>query len=376
MSRNWSGCKNILCIRPDNMGDLLMTTPALRALKESFGCRITVLTSSMAAGIAKHIPEIDDVIVYDVPWVKSSGKADKNFFDVVEKIRMQAFDAAIIFTVYSQNPMPSIMLSYLAGIPRRLAYCRENPYQLLTDWIPDQEPYTLIQHQVKRDLALVEQIGATTDNKCLSLQTDKKQYAPLKEKLTTTDINPNRLWMIFHAGVSEEKRQYPEIYWIELAKKVRDEFGCQILFTGSQSEKSLTERLATATGAMAFSLAGKLSLEEFMLLIEDAPLVISVNTGTIHLCAALGTPQIVLYALTNPQHLPWRAKGCVLTYEIPKEQRSKNEVVRFVHEQMQQQNAPVVMPEDILKAVREILVRNAPYIPEVIVTRPTLHNIR
>jgi hypothetical protein len=68
----------------------------------------------------------------------------------VRQISEKKFDAAVIFTVYSQNPLPTVMLAYLAGIPKRLAYCRENPYQLLTDWVPDQEPYTLIKHQVRQ----------------------------------------------------------------------------------------------------------------------------------------------------------------------------------------------------------------------------------
>ena len=67
MERNWSGKQNILCIRLDNMGDVLMSSPAIRALTESFKSRITLLTSSMAGGISKYIPGIDEVIASDVP---------------------------------------------------------------------------------------------------------------------------------------------------------------------------------------------------------------------------------------------------------------------------------------------------------------------
>src|SRR4051794_3142508 len=103
MANNWHECKNILCIRPDNMGDLIMTGPALRALKESFGCKVTVLTSSMAASIATLMPEIDDVMIFDVPWVKSNFNADtERFNEIVSAIREKQFDAAVIFTVYSQ----------------------------------------------------------------------------------------------------------------------------------------------------------------------------------------------------------------------------------------------------------------------------------
>ena len=131
INSSWQGCKNILCIRPDNMGDLLMSSPAIRALKESFDCKITVLTSSMAASLAKHIPGIDELMIYDTPWVKNdSPEAIEIFNKTVEQIKEKQFDAAVVFTVYSQNPLPSVMMTYLAGVPRRLAYCRENPYAI------------------------------------------------------------------------------------------------------------------------------------------------------------------------------------------------------------------------------------------------------
>src|SRR3954462_14022538 len=102
---NWQGCKNILCIRPDNMGDLIMTGPAIRALKETFGAKITVLTSSMAKGIVQFMPEIDEYIIFDAPWVKADEIADRDSFNnIVSIIKDKQFDAAVIFTVYSQNP--------------------------------------------------------------------------------------------------------------------------------------------------------------------------------------------------------------------------------------------------------------------------------
>src|SRR4051794_40522587 len=105
---SWFDCKKILCIRADNMGDLIMTTPALRALRETFECSITVLTSKMGNLITPFIKEIDDVIVHDVPWIKTNESINpESLFSLIEKIKQQNFDAAIIFTVYSQNPLPA-----------------------------------------------------------------------------------------------------------------------------------------------------------------------------------------------------------------------------------------------------------------------------
>lgn len=74
---------------------------------------------------------------------------------MIDTLRDQAFDAAVVFTVYSQNPLPTAMLLYQAGVPRIAGYCRENPYGLMTDWLPDPEPLSEIRHEVTRQLDLV-----------------------------------------------------------------------------------------------------------------------------------------------------------------------------------------------------------------------------
>src|ERR1700710_732890 len=103
MNNQWASCKNILCIRPDNMGDLLMSSPAITALKETFNAKITVLISSMAKDIVKHITCIDDAIVYDLPWIKKNNQSNTaDFNNIIQEIKNRKFDAAIIFTVYSQ----------------------------------------------------------------------------------------------------------------------------------------------------------------------------------------------------------------------------------------------------------------------------------
>lgn len=351
---SWHNCKNILVVRLDNMGDLLMSTPAIRALKESFGSRITVLTSSMAAGIAHHIPEIDEIITFNVPWVKTNNASfSHEFLVLAEVLKARNFDATVIFTVFSQNPMPAIMLTYLADITNRLAYCRENPYELLTHWVPDQEPYTFIKHQVERDLDLVRSIGATTSNDFLSLEIPEA-WESAQKILDKNSIDLQKPWLILHPGVSELKRQYPTEKWIEMGRKLTDNFGYQLLLTGSASEKKLTDEIAQGIGTNAFSIAGLLSLDEFICLIDETPLLISVNTGPVHIAAATQTPVIVLYAQTNPQHTPWKTPSEVFYFEVPEALRSRNEVLKFV--QNYQQKVPKVIDvEAVLEAVSALL---------------------
>lgn len=355
MKNEWKQCRRILCIRPDNIGDLLMSTPAIRALKQTFNCHITVLVSSLGAAVVPDIPEIDDAIVFDVPWVQTTGTPDPaQFNQLVQTLKEGCFDAAVIFTVYSQNPMPSMMLAYLAEIPLRLAYCRENPYQLLTHWLPDEEPYTFIRHQVLRDLHLVAHVGAVTKDQHLSIQAKEILWPVVCEKLLLLGLDPRKQWIILHPEVSEDKRKYPVADWIAAGKKIRLATGCQLLITGKNNEQEAQE-IAAGIGDKAFSAAGLFNLEELIILIRHAPLLLSVNTGTVHIAAAVHTPVLVLYALTNPQHTPWRVTSKVLYFDVPIHLRSKNEVVKYVYQSFSADDLPIATPVTIAEMTLAML---------------------
>src|SRR3712207_5899987 len=104
---DWNTAKNILCIRLDTIGDVMMTTPALKLLKAANPeRRITLMTSAAGAVVAPLIPELDDWIVYDAPWLKATMSRANSApeYAMIDRLRQAQFDAAIIFTVYSQNP--------------------------------------------------------------------------------------------------------------------------------------------------------------------------------------------------------------------------------------------------------------------------------
>ncbi len=353
---SWKDCKNILCIRADNMGDLLMSSPAIRALKETFQCRITLLTSAMGNLIAPFINEIDEIIVADLPWIKTKHPVDENEFSkLVERIKKEDFDAAVIFTVYSQNPLPAAMLAYLAGIRRRLAYCRENPYHLLTDWMVEKEPYSFIQHQVKRDLNLVKIIDASTEDQKIRIEFSETAGKNALKKISNAGIDLQKNWLIMHPGVSETKREYPQRLWIETGKLLRDQLDYQIIITGSTGEKEMCENIQHRIGERSFSTAGIFSVEELVAAISESPLLISVNTGTAHIAAATQTPVIVLYALTNPQHAPWQVASTVLFFSVKEDLRSKNEVVNYVSQHLMDKSLDYPTPSKILHEAKKLL---------------------
>ena len=351
----WNKCRNILCVRLDNMGDLLMSGPAIKAVKEAFQSNITVLTSSKAKGLANVLPFIDEVMVFDSPWMKLPEQDRKGFMNLVENIRMRNFDGCIIFTVYSQNPMPAILLAYLAGIPLRLAYCRENPYDLLTDWLPDPEPYSVIRHQVRRDLKLVESIGALSSNDDLDFPIDEVAELRTTRKLSGMGIKINMPFLVFHCGVSEPKRQFPAYLWIQAANLAAETFGWPILFTGSAEEISYIRSIQSEVSAKTFLLAGELDLNEFAVVLNQAQSIVSVNTGTIHLAAALKTPLVVLYARSNPQHTPWNVPHRVLEYSIPDAMKSRNEIIRYVDDLLYSEHKDYPSSVEICESIKGLL---------------------
>jgi lipopolysaccharide heptosyltransferase II len=319
MSEKWGKAERILCVRLDGMGDLLMTTPALKALKNSRPeRRITLLVSPAGAQTAPHIPEADDFIVYDAPWMKATPPREpgRNELRMIERLSRERFDAAVIFTVYSQNPLPAALLCHMAGIPLRLAHCRENPYQLLTDWVPDPEPAKGVRHEVRRQLDLVESVGCRTGEEGLSFRVPESGRA-LWRGLLEKDFDLTEPWAIIHPGASAPSRRYPADGFAAAADILALDHGWGILFTGSSGEQPLIEEIRGMMDASSRSLAGRLTLPELAAVISLAPAIIVNNTGPAHIAAAVGTPVVDLYALTNPQHTPWKVPQRVLYHDVP-----------------------------------------------------------
>lgn len=373
-------------MRLDAMGDVLMSGPAMRALKQaSPGRSITLLTSPAGAEAGRLLKEVDEVLVYSAPWVKStpplvSRRADQAMIQVLGQRR---FDAAVIFTVYTQSPLPAAMLCYLAGIPLRLAHCHENPYELLTDWVYDSDRTETVRHEVQRQLDLVAAVGAVTPDHRMRAHVSEHASRAVADLLldlglSTRSERPEppkpddepKNWAVIHAGASAPSRRYPATQFAEVAESLIRAHGFRLLFTGSEFERSLvdeilnaverslpgTSRSAATSKARAINLAGKLTLDLFAALLRKSPILISNNTGAVHLAASVEAPVVDLYALTNPQHTPWQVPSRVLSKDVPCKlclksvcPRGYNECLRGVH--------PLTVVDAVLELLAEMAER-------------------
>ena len=235
----------------------------------------------------------------------------------IEWLRSRGFDAAVIFTVFSQNPLAAAFVCYLADIPLRLAHCRENPYQLLTDWVPELEPHQLLRHEVRRQLDLVETVGCRTDDTRLSIGIPAEIRRRAARRLLRAGIRPETPLVVVHPGASAASRRYPATGFGIAVRELVERHNLQIVLTGGSHEAELIDEVRRHAGLACCSLAGKLNLAELAAVLERADVLLSNNTGPVHVAAAVGTPVVDLYALTNPQHTPWQVPHRVLSHDVP-----------------------------------------------------------
>ena len=152
--------------------------------------------------------------------------------------------------------------------------------------------------------------------------------------------------MLVHPGASAASRRYPAQSYAQAL----DMLGCEVVFTGGAAEVELVESLRARLSVPSRSLAGRLSLGELGALIEAADLLICNNTGPAHIAAAVGTPVVDLYALTNPQHTPWQVESRVLFHDVPCRNCYKSVCPAGHHDCLRR-----VPPERVAEAARELL---------------------
>jgi len=304
MSRpSWQHASHILCVRLDTVGDVLMCTPAMRAIKQSRpGRQVSLLTSRGGAAAAPYLPEVDAVLQYCAPWVGSSA-AHAPFIDaaMVQSLTAAQFDAAVIFSARHQSALPAAMLCYLAGIPLRLAHCRENPHHLLTHWVEDHEPGKLMRHDVQRQLDLVGSVGFEAESASLSFAVPEEDLSRVERHLASLGIGQHQRLVIMHPGANTRAPCFPAALWADVICGLWQRGGYAIVLAGEVQERPLIDEIRTLCRAPFHSLAGLLHPGQLGAAMRLASVVVCANASAAHMAMAVGTPQVNLHALAHPQ---------------------------------------------------------------------------
>lgn len=356
-TRTWRDLSKVLLVRLDNLGDVLMTTPAMVAVREALpNAHLTLLTSPSGMALGPHLDMVNDLLSFNAPWMKSFGpcreecNSGRDSRAVCEALQTGRYDGAIIFTVCTQSALPAALFCQMAGIPKRLAYSRENPYQLLTDWLPETDVIGVhVRHEVQRQLDLVASVEMSTANGNLRFKTRDADRRSLLRQLGAAGINLHRPYVVVHPGATAASRRYPAPEFGRAGKLLVEKHGCTVIFTGHAEERDLIEQAQAEMEMPSFSLAGSLNVGELAALIEGAHILISNNSGPVHIAAAVHTPVVDLYALTNPQHTPWRVPARVLNHDVPCRNCQKS-ICRHAHHDCLR----LVEPKQIADAATEL----------------------
>lgn len=322
----WGAVRRVLAIRLDNLGDVLVTTPAIHAIKASIPeVEITLLASAVGAQVGQLNPDIAETIVFEAPWVDPWQKLSQNIAReqaMIARIRERCFDAAVIFTSFRQSPLPAAYLCYLANIPLRLAASIDGPGSLLTT--RHKHPNRQM-HEVERGLDLVGAVGCSTGELDLVLRVPGEQAIRAARWLEDLRNTQGRLGplVIVHPGCSMPARTYPWEHFAAVTELLVDRLHAIVVLTGADAERPLVERivdrLQRSTRRSVHPMAGELAFPGLCALIERADVMITNNTGPMHIAAAVKTPVVALFALTNPpeQWGPWRVPHRLLFHDVP-----------------------------------------------------------
>jgi ADP-heptose:LPS heptosyltransferase len=303
---DWAALSRVLAVRLDNLGDVVLATPALRALRRALpaGARLDLLASPAGASLAPLLtaPEagaVDDVLVLRAVWQDASSAMPQDAareLALVERLRTGAYDAVVVFTSFSQSPWPPAYAAYLAGVPVRVGQSREFGGSLLSHWVTPPDDAV---HQVDRALHLLAAVGVPSAGTHLALGVPEAAHEAAGAALRVAGLGPRSPYALLAPGASCPSRRYPPERFASVAAELA-RAGLPVAVVGSEKEAGLVAAVVDgAATAGVEGLAGAVDVPGLAALVAGATVAVTNNSGGMHLADALRTPLVALFAGTE-----------------------------------------------------------------------------
>jgi ADP-heptose:LPS heptosyltransferase len=284
----------VLVVRPDGMGDVLLTGPAVRAIAAS-GADVTFLAGPHGTGAAALLPGVNRVLEWRAPWIDPEPGA----FDpgqvrfLVRQVRRLSPAVAVVFTSFHQSALPMALALRLAGVPRIAGISEDYPGSLLDV----RHPPTGDIPEAERNLSLARAAGfelPSGDTGRLAIT------AALPDGRALTGDGP---YVVLHASASVPARA-PSAENVAAIAAALTAAGHRLMITGTAAESVLTAAVCRAAAEGPdpgpVDLGGRTSLPMLAAVLAGADAVVAPNTGAAHLAAAVGTPVVSLFAPVVP----------------------------------------------------------------------------
>ncbi len=312
----------ILLIRPDHLGDMVLTTPVLDALKQHVPtAHITMMVGPWASEVVARHPAIDRLLVYPFPGFR---RASQNplapyilLAGAAKQLRRGNYDLAI-------NLRPDFWwgaaLIYLAGIPRRVGYALRPGAAFLSHTLPFQAPELASVSSLRLASAGLQALGYaplpepyTPESYPTVFQPGEEERRQVAHRLQSAGIDEHTPVIAIHAGTGAAVKLWRNEAWAHCAgEAVKLVSACltnstpaRIILTGSKSEQPMLEEIAGGMDAPALIITD-MTVGQLAALLGRASLVLGVDNGPVHVAVAQGTPTVGLFGPTDPRVFgPW-----------------------------------------------------------------------
>lgn len=331
--------KEILVLRTAYTGDVIMTLPMIKPLKELYpGARITFLTASSSRQAALLNPYVDEVLEYDAFWFYNSGKG--RYWEFLGELRQRKYDLVIDARADIRD---ILLLAYPARAKYRVSYDVGGGGFLLTHTIP----YNGLKHKVEYHIDIARFLGAKTDEVFWGIRPGEKAVNrarglfPLGKPL-----------IAIHPGGRKPLKGWPEQKFSELAKRLASD-GASLCITGSETERPLAGRIAAAVGPKAANIAGKTDLETLLAVIGSVDLFITGDSAPLHMASAMNTPTVAIFGPSKSKETgPYGNPHRVVEKDFPCRSSCDEDVCNYVHHNKCMEDISV---DDVYAAAKELM---------------------
>ncbi|MCM8780671.1 MAG: lipopolysaccharide heptosyltransferase II [Candidatus Omnitrophica bacterium] len=279
--------RRILIVRTDRIGDVVLSTPVIKALRDSYpDAYIAMMVSAHAKPILDGNPYLDKVIVYDKRKRHRSWWNSMRFCFDLRKIR---FDLALIL-----HPTNRVhLITFFAGIPRRIGYNRKFGF-LLTDRIRHLKQQGE-KHELEYNLDLVRYLGIQPKDKSLFMPINPQSERWVDELMQREGIKESDRILAIHPGASCPSKLWPCDRFAQVADRLIEKYGFKVLVVAGTKDVGLAQDLIQHMHHPAINLAGKTSILQLASLLKRCQLFISNDSGPVHIASAVSTPVISIF---------------------------------------------------------------------------------
>lgn len=294
--------KSILLIRLDHLGDVLMTTPAIRALKQHFPDKsLHMLVSPSSYPVVEGHPDLDQIYTFSVPWF--DGKRFQRFnlqayLKLLHRLRSAQFEIAIDF----RGDLRSVLFfAFLSGARQRVGFEDLGGEFLLTTRCEYDED----KHFVESNLDLLRSLGISVNSQesRYVLPSSPEDQGFIDNLLAEFRLEPQHVIVGIHPTTIAHwtLKRWKSERFAELADRLNEQSGVKIILTGGKQELEAIAHIAGLMKTPAYVAAGRTSVKQLGALIKRCQLFISNDSGPMHIAVAAQTPLVAIFGPTNPQ---------------------------------------------------------------------------